>query len=235
MKQYQILLFDADNTLFDFTRAEYLAFRETTAKMGLPFSEAYYARYSEINDGLWKRLERKEITLEFLKTERFRLLLAADGEAPDTLARAETMRDVYIASLASQTCLIDGADEVCHALSKDYRLFLVTNGISKIQRSRLSKSALADCFEDIFVSEELGVAKPAEEYFDRVFAKIGADKKDVSLVIGDSLSSDCDGAIRYGIDICRYNPAQKPADGRKLTYEIQKLTDLLPLLKGVQS
>ena len=81
MSRYRILLFDADNTLFDFTRAEEIAFRETAARGGLVYTDALYRRYSAINDGLWKKLERREIDLESLKLERFRLLLEECGAA----------------------------------------------------------------------------------------------------------------------------------------------------------
>ena len=232
MKKYDYLLFDADNTLFDFTKAEYNAFGITAEYGSLEYSEELYSRYSEINDGLWKRLERKEITLDFLKTERFRQLLIECGRADDdaTLAKAEELRDRYMAELSKQTCLIDGADEVCHRLKDKYKMFIVTNGISSIQHSRLEKSALSDCFDGIFISEEIGYAKPSEAYFDKVLETVGDSDRSKYLVIGDSLTSDCDGAIAYGLDICRFNPASKPDDGRKLTYNIKRLEELYDIL-----
>ena len=232
MSRYGILLFDADNTLFDFDRAEYLSFRHTAETEGLPFSETLYRRYSEINDSLWKRIERNEITLEFLKKERFRLLLLSLGESDDseTDRRAELLRDCYIGALGEQTCLIDGAEEVCRALAERYRLYLVTNGIAQIQRRRFERSVLRPYFRDIFISEELGAAKPSKAYFDEVFRRIGQPEKQRVLMIGDSLTSDCDGAIACGLDICRYNPDGKPDNGRILTYTVKKLSELSDLL-----
>ena len=232
MKKYDYLLFDADNTLFDFTKAEYNAFGITAEYSGLDCSEELYSSYSVINDALWKRLEKKEVTLDFLKTERFRQLLIEYGFADDekTSSKAEEMRDRYMSELSLQTCLIDGADEVCHRLKENYKLFIVTNGISSIQRSRLSGSALRDCFDGIFISEEIGYAKPSEAYFDKVLESVGDSDRKKYLVIGDSLTSDCDGAIAYGLDICRYNPTSKPDDGRKLTYNIKRLEELFDIL-----
>ena len=105
MKRYEYLLFDADNTLFDFSLAEYISFGETCRQGGIAYSEELYVTYSEINDGLWKRIEKKEITLEFLKTERFRLLLIAMGWADDTdtLRKAEELRDIFIETLGQHT------------------------------------------------------------------------------------------------------------------------------------
>lgn len=232
MKKYEYLLFDADNTLFDFNKAEYLSFKETCRISGTDFTEEIYGKYSEINDGLWKRIEKKEITLDFLKLERFRLLLVFLGfeDNEETLAKAAEMRDVYVENLAEQSCLVDGAEEICKILSAKYKMYLVTNGISKIQRSRFAKSAISEYFLSIFVSEEIGAAKPSPVYFDHVLDKIGERDRSKYLVIGDSLTSDCDGAIAYGLDICRFNPNNLPDNGRKLTYNIKKLSELAEIL-----
>ncbi|MBE6540845.1 MAG: noncanonical pyrimidine nucleotidase, YjjG family [Ruminococcaceae bacterium] len=232
MKKYEYLLFDADNTLLDFSKAEYLAFRETCSASGIEFSEELYSTYSEINDSLWKKIEKKEITLDFLKLERFRLLLRSIGneECEETLKKAGEMRDLYIESLAEQSCLIDGAEECVAALSKKYKMYIVTNGIAKIQRKRFFASSIKQYFSEIFISEEIGAAKPSPLFFDQVLERIGESDRSKYLVIGDSLTSDCDGAIGYGIDICRYNPNNLPDNGRKLTYNIEKLSELNEIL-----
>lgn len=234
MSRYRILLFDADNTLFDFTRAEENAFRETAERGGLPWSDALHRRYSEINDSLWKALERGETDLDSLKLERFRRLLGEIGypEGGETGRKAALLRDAYMDALAEQTCLMEGAEELCRSLAGDYRLFLVTNGISRIQRSRFARSALAPYFEGMFVSEEIGAQKPAAAYFDAVFEALGHPEKSSVLVIGDSLTSDCDGAVAYGLDICRYDPNNEGDGGRKLTYTVTKLSEVKDILTG---
>jgi FMN phosphatase YigB (HAD superfamily) len=52
------------------------------------------------------------------------------------------------------------------------------------------------------------------------------------LVIGDSLTSDCDGAIAYGLDICRYNPARLSDEGRAITYTVTELNQLAQILNA---
>lgn len=232
MKRYEYLLFDADNTLFDFSLAEYISFGETCRAGNLLYSEELYRTYSEINDSLWKRIEKKEITLEFLKTERFRLLLLTMGWADDeaTLRKAEELRDTYVETLGQQTCIVDGAEELCKALAGRYKMYLVTNGIGRIQRSRFGKSVLKPYFDGIFISEEMGTAKPEKAYFDHVLREIGSPEREKCLVIGDSLTSDCDGAIASGLDICWYNPKNGDAKNRALTYTVTKLSDIIRLL-----
>lgn len=236
MKIYQYLLFDADNTLFDFTRAEYLSFKDTCSVCNvdgiLPWSEELYKQYSAINDGLWKMFEKGGITLDSLKIERFRRLLTSNGAPNDgsTYEYSVKMRDVYMETLANQTCLIDGAEEICRKLAKKYPMYLITNGISQIQRSRFEKSVLKPYFRDLFISEEIGVAKPLPEYFDHVLRTIGCEDKRKYLVIGDSLSSDCAGAVNYGLDICYFNPHDRPSGTLPLTYTIHDLSELETIL-----
>ncbi len=232
MAEYKYILFDMDNTLLDFSRAEYLAFKSTAEAVGLSYSEEIYAMYSEINDSLWKKLEVGGITLEELKTERFRLLYTALGHTnEDERERlAYAMREEYMHALGQQGCLIENAAEVCDALSKKYRMFIVTNGIADIQISRFALSGIDKYFEDMFISERIGHTKPDKGFFDYVLDAVGDSDKSAYLVIGDSLTSDCDGAIAYGLDICRFNPKNQPDKGRVLTYTISKLTDLFGIL-----
>ncbi len=230
MKKYEYLLFDADNTLFDFSLAEKNAFYLTCNEQGIDHSEALYETYSEINDALWKKLEKKETTLELLKKERFRqLLFTVDPKSvsEDTVSQMSTN---YMENLGKQTCLIEDAVEICRILSQKYRLFLITNGISRIQKARFASSELNGFFEEVFISEDMGYSKPAPGYFDYVIAKIGDKDLSKYLVIGDSLTSDCDGAIGYGLDICRFNPKSESDNGRKLTYSVKKLMDLCDIL-----
>ncbi len=232
MKQYQYLLFDADNTLFDFTKAEYLSFRDTCSACNVGYSEELYEQYSAINDRLWKLLEQGGIKLDALKIERFRELLLKNGFADDdvTLSKALEMRDSYMANLAMQTCMIDGAEDICRKLAEKYELYIVTNGISRIQRSRFGRSVLKPYFRDLFISEEIGAGKPAPEYYDHVLRTIGCAEKGAYLAIGDSLTSDCAGAVNYGLDICYFNPKNRPDGGLKMTYTIQHLSELEAIL-----
>ena len=231
-KTYQYLLFDMDNTLLDFTKAEYLSFRDTCSACDVSCSEELYRQYSAINDRLWKMLEKKQISQDSLKVERFRQLLVSIDYADDeiTAEKAMEMRDVYIDNLKKQTCLVDGAEDICRKLAKKYRMYIVTNGLSRTSRPRFEQSALKPYFDDLFISEEIGAGKPSAEYYDHVLRKIGCTDKTAYLAIGDSLTSDCTGAVAYGLDICYFNPTNRPANGLNLTYTIEKLSELETIL-----
>ena len=73
--RYDYLLFDADNTLFDFDRAEERALQATLEFFGYPLDSDTRELYCTINRVLWRRLDLGEISREALVVERFAALL----------------------------------------------------------------------------------------------------------------------------------------------------------------
>lgn len=220
---YKFLLFDADETLFDFKRAERSAFSDVAAKYSLPMSDALYADYHVINDALWKDFERAEITKPALLVERFHKLAQKYGFDYDA---AEVNR-FYLASLGSYPYLLNGSVELCRTLSRTHSLYLITNGEISVQKNRYGASELRDYFLDVFISEQVGAAKPSLEYFDYVAAHIEGFDSRRALVIGDSLTSDIKGANNAGLDCVWFNPAHNVNDkSASVTYEIDALEKL---------
>lgn len=227
MSRYPYLLFDADNTLFDFTAAERYAFRRTCEENGLPWSEENYATYKRINADLWAEFDRGLCEKSFVVVERFRQLLQHLGMEGD----AEACMRVQESSLAECSMLIDGAEELCRRLSETHKLYLVTNAVAAVQHSRLAKATIKQYLTDAFVSEDAGAAKPHTAYFDYVFSHIDGITKDNCIVIGDSLTSDIKGANNYGLPCVWYNPEGKPLpEGYHADHIISDLNELYAII-----
>jgi 2-haloacid dehalogenase len=226
-KHYPWLWFDADGTLFDYNRAEAAALRNTFRSLTLPFEDSYLDVYRKINHGLWQALERQEITQAVLRFRRFELLM----EALRMSGSAEEMSSAYVEQLSICSELMDGAYEVLQTLYGKSRIAIVTNGLQSVQRGRLEHSTIRGFISELIISEEVEAAKPGSTFFDAAFARCGGPPKSDVLIIGDSLTSDMQGGVDYGIDTCWFNPAGEPQpEALPITYQIRQLPELLDFI-----
>lgn len=225
-KHYPWLWFDADGTLFDYNRAEATALKNAFHSLTLPFEAEYLGVYRSINSKLWRALEQQEVTPAVLRFRRFELLL----ESIQLSGSPDQMSTAYVEQLGICIELIDG-DEVLDTLQGTCRFAIVTNGLQAVQRSRLAHSKIRDFISELIISEEIGAAKPQAAFFDAAFARTGHPPKSDVLIIGDSLTSDIQGGVDYGIDTCWYNPTAGPRPGDlPITYEVRHLRELLKFL-----
>ena len=228
---YQWLLFDADGTLFDYDQAERNALQNTFSQLGYPFEAEYLAAYRTVNHAIWLEFEQGNIDQVTLRTRRFELLFQAIHLKADPHA----FSPAYLANLARGTCLIDGAEETVRVLAQKFNLAIITNGLKEVQRPRFARSAINPYLRQIIISDEEGVAKPDSRIFDISFARMNYPAKSEVLIIGDSLTSDIQGGLNYGIDTCWFNPAGQQNDCQiATTFEIKRLTELPGLLSGCQ-
>ena len=220
---YRWLLFDADGTLFDYDRAERAALEQALGHIGVVFDPGSLATYRRINQTLWQGVEKGEITPRMVKVRRFELFL----ETIRVAHSASSLSATYLECLANCSELLDGAEAVLGALHHKYRIAILTNGLTVVQRGRVARSVIRHHVSDLIISEEIGSAKPAREFFDTAFARLGHPAKREVLMIGDGWASDIQGAVQYGIDACWYNPARKPRPvGCEITREIASLHEL---------
>lgn len=230
MNSYEWLLFDADNTLFDFDAAEEHALTRTLLKFGIPAEARIKKGYHAINAKLWKDLENGLISRERLAIRRFEVLLEALKREGDPQA----WNSYYMNALSECSTLIPGAEALCRRASQKYTLALITNGSPEIQRKRLHNSPLERFFGDrVFISEEMGCHKPEKIYFDKVLDALGVrNQRGKVLVIGDSLSSDIRGAFNAQLDsVWVHWPSDKPG-AVKPTYEVENLAQLTKFLNA---
>jgi len=227
LSMYELVFIDADETLFDFKRAESEALSGAFGQFGLEASEDSLREYEEVNKRLWAALERGEIDQARLKVERFRLLFERLGMDIDPQAFS---RD-YIERLSRGTFLLDGAESACEYLSGKYALAIITNGIKEVQLPRIEASAIRKHISRVIVSEEAKCSKPSAGIFDYACEAIDFRVKERMIMVGDSLGSDIQGGINFGIDTCWVNLASaRNETGIVPTYEVARLEDLKEIL-----
>ncbi len=224
----EFVFLDLDDTLLDFHAAEREALSKTLLSLGIEPTPTVCARYSEINDQHWKRLERGELTRDEVKLQRFELLFEELGASAD----AEVARMRYEENLAIGHVFIDGAEELLRSLLGKYRLFIVSNGTLSVQRGRIASAGIEPFFEALFLSEEVGFVKPQKEFFDVCFSRIRDFDASRAIIVGDSLTSDIQGGINAGIKTCLFNPSKKEYAGEiRPDFEIGALARLPMLLE----
>lgn len=222
----ELLLLDLDDTILDFHKAERVSIAKTLQFFGAEPTEPVLARYHAINKWHWEQLEQGLITREKLLVSRFSMLfdeleIKAD---PDACSRH------YMEQLASRHYFMPGAEMALESLQGKYRLFLVSNGTADVQRRRMESANLYRFFEDVFISQEIGVEKPSKLFFDRCFEKIPGFDAAKAMIAGDSLSSDMQGGRNAGIATCWVNPGKKPAN-ETVDYVIEGIDQLPGLLE----
>ena len=226
--KYEVILFDADDTIYDYSLAEAHVLKSVFLEHQIELMQSHVEQYRLVNQQLWNDYEKGKVTLDFLRHERFRRLFA---EIRVDL-NAGYFSERYVKYLGEGSFLIEGSEVLIQQLlSCGHRTAIITNGIKQTQHSRIGRSSLANSFEHIIVSEETGYSKPHTGIFDYAFNKLNITDKSKVLMVGDSLTSDIQGGINYGIDTCWFNPKNKTNESAlNPTYEIQRLEELLRII-----
>ena len=209
------LFIDIDNTLLDFDGYVREAMQKGFCQFGLkPYTEEMFPVFRRINTELWQKIESGELTLAELTKIRWSSILKTLGIDFDGIR----FEDYFRESLFHSASPIDGAMEMLSYLEKRYLLCAASNGPYEQQRNRLKKAGMDPFFSHFFISERIGVSKPAEAFFTRSIQELnealihrGEDPATPSeiMIIGDSLTSDMAGGQKSGLKTCLFDRERK--------------------------
>jgi putative hydrolase of the HAD superfamily len=226
--KYELLLFDLDGTLIDYDKTEAWNLAKCFRQLDLDYEESRHLPvYQRINQRLWEEFEKGLIAAPELRVKRFREFYAACGIKADPRIIAR----VFVANQSEAAFLFDETEVLLETLRPAYKLGVITNGLKEVQRTRLNRAGVDRYMDCVAVSDEVGIQKPEPGLFAYALEAAGHRDKSTTLIIGDSLTSDIQGGINFGIDTCWFNPKRKkPLPGIIPTYEIRRLPDLLAVL-----
>lgn len=207
--KYKDLFIDFDDTLYDTHGNSVIALGETFQFFHLEryFADpqVFYDAYWWANIDLWTRYSKGEITRDYLIVERFRRPLSEGKGLTITEALCLEMSDRFLDFCSTKPGVVEGAHELMDYLKgKGYRMHMTSNGFHEVQYKKLAACGLLDYFDTIILSEDAGVNKPAQAFFDYAFRQSGA-ALDTTLMIGDNLQTDILGALHAGIDALLFN------------------------------
>lgn len=227
MRKYDIVLLDADETVYDFRLAERTAVSKTLLKYGVEPVDNTVRLYSEFNLRCWKALERGELSRAELKARRFEMLFDELGREYIDFSRVNI---TYENNLSQCAYLLPGALDFVKRLHRTCRIYLATNGLTIPQRGRYNRSAVKPYVDGIYISEQVGVSKPNKEYFDYIFNDLGITEKSRVIMVGDSLTSDMQGGRNAGITTCHFLNGSAPTHSPLCDYEISSYDEFFDIL-----
>lgn len=227
-KSYTHLFFDLDHTLWDFDSNA----RETLyelyevyrlRELGIVSPDTFIETYTANNHQLWKDYHNGIISKIQLRRTRFRKTFMEMGLKEEDIP--QNFEDDYVRICPTKTNLFPHVHETLSYLrEKRYKLFIITNGFQISSEIKMSNTGLRDYFDNVFVSEILGISKPDKSIFKHALATAGTTRHK-SLMIGDSLEADIVGAANAGMDTVFFNPF-KSDHNHNPTYEIAQLNEL---------
>ncbi len=228
LSRIRFLIFDADDTLLDYECDSRAALSSTCCRSGIQAGfSAIHEAYRQINLQLWEQAEAGLITRETVARLRFDRLLARFGV---TDVNAGDMAEIYLEELSRNATFLPGVENALGVLHQQYTMFLLTNGISRVQRNRFRSLGLDRFFDRIVISDDVGLTKPDPALVDLLMDRIRWKPSEV-LVIGDSMTSDRGLAQAAGIAFCRMSWKSDPHETDPqvdfLAHDMNELMELL--------
>jgi len=219
------VFFDLDHTLWDFEKNSALAFETVFGIQQMEVNMPEFLKfYVPINREYWERYRKDEITQKELRYGRLKDTFdLIQYSVSDDLV--ELLSVEYIYYLPKFNHLFDGTIEILDYLKPKYNLHIITNGFAEIQESKLNNSYITPYFKSITNSEMAGVKKPNSLIFDYAL-NLAKTKKENSIMIGDCLEADVQGALDAGLDAVFFNENNIP-----VANNIKQVNHLLELKK----
>ncbi|WP_298780603.1 YjjG family noncanonical pyrimidine nucleotidase [uncultured Polaribacter sp.] len=202
--QIQHVFFDLDHTLWDFEKNSDLTFEKIFLKYNIKIDiHAFLEVYKPINLNYWKLFRNEKVTKSELKYGRLKNTFdALNYTVSDDLI--DLISVDYLDFLPHFNHLFPDAFQILDYLKNKYQLHIITNGFEETQAKKMESSKIAHYFDKVITSESVGVKKPNSKVFEFAFQITGANK-DNSIMIGDSIEADIEGALNVGMKAIHCN------------------------------
>jgi len=218
-KTIHFVYFDLDDTILDHSHAELHALQDLASDEQYPLFnysfEHIHSLYREINPVVWRKYSAGEFTKQQAKVGRFSQLLqrlgadtAGEDECDETSRLdgvSEALANEYLRCYSNHWKVIDGAENAFHLVASSFKVGILTNGFSEVQRAKMRQFPdLASTSEAVIISEEVGFLKPDRRLFDHAADIVGVSPENI-LYVGDSLHSDVGGGLNAGWKVAWYS------------------------------
>lgn len=236
---YDIILFDLDDTLLNFSASEHLSLKNIHQQFYRDINLNRFERsYKEINAALWARVgvltnPLNPVDIQLMRFEQLNAKLECTVSASDVALN-------YEEGLGAYAEWYPGVQSVIHFLRQQgHILGIVTNGLTNVQIRKYERHNLGTWFDCYIVSDAVGFAKPQKGIFDCALKAISLKRNQSlepssssMLMVGDNVSSDGYGAKQYGMDFCfiNHNKIINQDPELPIKYDIHSVTELARVL-----
>lgn len=198
------VFFDLDHTLWDFEKNSDLTFKKVFDINNIDVDLLSFLEvYKPLNLQYWKLYREEKLTKSELRYGRLKNTFeAVNYPISDNLINV--VAEQYIEFLAHFNFLFKGTHEVLDYLKKKYKLHIITNGFEEVQSKKMKNSNIYHYFDQIITSESVGVKKPNPKVFHYAL-EVAKAKSENSIMIGDNLEADIEGAINAGMKAIHCN------------------------------
>lgn len=230
--KYTTLFIDLDDTLIDTAQnnkeALHDIFIDYKIENYIENFDQFYSTYNVINNNLWDIYSQNKITKETLKTERFKNTLKGFIDLTDE--ESLKLNDNFLQRVNTKKNVIDGSIETLDYLSQKYKLYILSNGFTEVQDTKIRNAKMDSYFTKVILSDHIGINKPHPDIFTHALNEAKATNKE-TLMIGDNIKADVSGAKNSNIDQVWYNPKNAIDEMNiKPTYTINRLEELKAFL-----
>ncbi len=215
--QIKHIFFDLDHTLWDFDKNSELAFAQIFQQQNINI-KTFIEIYIPINNACWKLYENNQISAEELRLMRLKQTFQ-QLNYQITEVDIEKIADEYISILPEFNHLFEHTLEILTYLSQKYTLHIITNGFIEVQHKKINNAKIAHFFKTVTNSEMAGEKKPHQQIFQHALSLAQAHKAE-SIMIGDSMHADVQGALDFGIKalFCNHNDKEKAHNYQQITH-----------------
>ncbi|MFR0357000.1 HAD family hydrolase [Streptomyces sediminimaris] len=192
------IVWDVDDTLFDYTSADRAGMCAHLAAEGLlrryDTVERALAHWREVTDAQWARFAAGEVSFEEQRRDRVRVFLGQEL----TDAESDAWFQRYIAHYETAWALFPDVLPVLDALAASHRHAVLSNSSLTVQDRKLRVLGVHDRFEAVLCAAELGVSKPEAGAFLAACDALELAPHQVAYV-GDHPEIDGRGAAEAGL------------------------------------